>query len=260
MFNWLESIGNKTFQSLKNIKETLFFDVTLLTRMFNPKSYNDATVTILIKQIYFTSVPLLPFYVVLSVVLGSAIVGIMVSTAISFNLTSNIGYFIVQLILGEMAPFITVLLLALRSGAAINTEMAVMKVSGESKTLEYFNIDPFTYLYLPRVLNGMISMVMLSGLFTFVALTSGYIVLVLFLKMGMTSYIMTITEAITLVDIFALVIKSIMFGYALTSIPIYRGNKTMMTYNAIPIAVLQGMVKLFTAIIMIEVISLIRFV
>ncbi|KIM11460.1 MAG: hypothetical protein KU37_04385 [Sulfuricurvum sp. PC08-66] len=260
MGDWFASIGESTLQTVRNLKESFAFDITLLSHMFSPKSYNDATVGVLVRQVYYTSVQLLPFYITLSVIVGSAVVGIMVSTAMSFNLTAKIGYFIVQIILDEMAPFITVLLLALRSGAAINTEMAVMKVSGETKTLDYFGINPFVYLYLPRVLNGMISMVMLSGLFVFVALFSGYIVLVFFLKMGMTTYIMTITEAITLVDIATLVIKSMLFGYVLSSIPVYRGNKTMMTYNAIPIAVLQGMVKLFVAIIVIEVLSLVRFV
>ena len=259
MIAFFGHIGTKTLKSLSNITDSLRFSAELLRKLLSPNSYNLAMVQVIIKQIYFTAVQLLPFYIILSVIVGSAVVGIIVSSAISFGLTDQIGTIIVGLVVNELAPFVTVLLLALRSGAAINTEIAVMKVSGELKTLDYFKIDPFTYLYIPRVLNGIISMVLLAALFAVVALISGYLFLALFLHMGISLYIDTIVEAMGITDILTLFFKSILFGYAFTAIPVYRGNKTMMTYNAVPIAVLQGMVKLFIAIIIIEVLSFIRF-
>lgn len=260
MFNWLGRIGEKTLQNFYGVFKSIQFDTRFVLTLVNPRSYNDATVSVFVKQVYFTAVELLPFYLLLSVLVGTVIVGVLVSTAINLNLQSQIGPMLVQLIIDEVAPFITVLLLALRSGAAINTEMAVMRVSGETNTLDYFNIDPFVYLYLPRILNGMISMLLLSGLFAIVALTSGYALMMSFLHMGMATYLKTVSDAVSIVDIVTLVLKSIAFGYVLTAIPVYRGNKTMLTYNAIPIAVLQGMVKLFTAIVLIEGLAFIRFV
>lgn len=57
------------------------------------------------------------------------------------------------------------LLITLRSSAAINTEMAVMKVNQEIKTLEIFRIDIIDYLVMPRIINGIVSIVLLSSLF-----------------------------------------------------------------------------------------------
>ena len=39
-------------------------------------------------------------------------------------------------IVTELSPLVTVFFITLRSSSAINTEMAVMKVDGEIKTLE----------------------------------------------------------------------------------------------------------------------------
>jgi len=66
-----------------------------------------------------------------------------------------------------------VLLIALRSSSAINTEIAVMKVNNELKTLDVFNIDVISYLFLPRIINGVVSVVLLSSLFSILALLSG---------------------------------------------------------------------------------------
>ncbi len=258
METFFYNLGNKVVKKITDIRESLFFTVMMLKKILNPRTYTIAMVQVLVKQIYFTAVQILPFYLTIAVIIGSAIVGLIVSMAISFGLNAQIGSLIVSLVIDELAPFMTVLLLALRSGAAINTEMAVMKVSGELKSLKYFNIDPFSYLYIPRVLNGMISMLLLASLFSMVALVSGYLFLALFLHMGISLYISTIVDAVGLADILTLLFKSLLFGYAVTAIPVYRGNKSMMTYNAIPIAVLQGMVKLFIAIILIEVLSFIR--
>lgn len=258
MEQFFYNLGLKVVKKWDDIRQSLLFTVTLVKKLLDPRSYTIAMVQVLVKQIYFTSVQILPFYLLTSILFGSAIVGLIVSTAINFGLTAQIGSLIISLVVDELAPFMTVLLLALRSGAAINTEMAVMKVSGELKSLYYFNIDPFSYLYIPRVLNGMISMLLLASLFSIVALISGYLFLSIFLHMGISLYISTIVEAVGVTDILTLILKSLFFGYAVTAIPVYRGNKSMMTYNAIPIAVLQGMVKLFIAIILIEVLSFIR--
>ena len=256
---FFEVIGLKALLVFSNFSASFKFSTQLFKKTMTPSSYNVAMVQVLIKQIYFTSVQLLPFFLLLSIIVGSAIVGVIVSASINFGLSDKIGTIIVGLVMNELAPFITVLLLALRSGAAINTEIAVMKVSRELRTLDYFHIDPFTYLYIPRVLNGMISMVLLASLFTIVSLMSGYLFLELFLHMGINLYISTIVNAMGISDMATMLIKSLLFGYAFTAVPIYRGNKSMMTYNAIPIAVLQGMIKLFVAIIIIEVLSFLRF-
>ncbi len=260
MLQFFERIGIRAVNVAKNMHESISFSWRIIRTALSPKTYSIATVQVLVRQIYFTSVQILPFYLMLSIIVGTAIVAVTVTAAINLGMSSQIGSVIVNIIVNEMAPFITVLLLALRSGTAITTEMAVMKVSREVNTLQYFNIDPFAYLYVPRVLNGMISMVMLATLFTFVSLISGYIFLTLFLHMGLSMYIFTIVEAFGATDLLVLFIKSLMFGYVVAAIPIYRGNKTMLTYNAIPIAVLQGSVKLFVAILVIEVLSFIRFV
>ena len=256
---FFEKIGLNTVKNLSGVRQSFFFTLTILKAIFSPSTYTIASVQVLVRQVYFTAIEILPFYLILAIIVGSTIVGVIMTIAISFGFQDKIGSIIVNVLINEMAPFITVLLLALRSGTAMTTEMAVMNVSGEMKSLRYFNINPVQYLFVPRILNGILSMFLLSTMFTFVALISGYLFLALILNMGLSLYIHTIVDAFGAMDLLIVLFKSLLFGYVVTAIPVYRGNKTLMTYNAIPIAVLQGMVKLFVAILLIEVLSFIRF-
>ena len=259
LIRFLEGVGLKTINHILDMKKTLFFTFSLIRSVVKPQNYTVSSVEVLVKQIYFTSIQVLPSYLFLASILGAVLVGGMVSVLIGLGLKDAIGSTIVNVLINEIIPFVTVLLLALRSGTAMTTEMAVMNVSKEMNTLRYFNIQPLQYLFVPRVVNGVVSMFLLSTMFTVVALLSGYICLALVMHMGLSLYIGSLVEAFGAVELFVFLFKAFFFGYFVAAIPVYRGNKPLTTYNAIPIAVLQGMVKLFMAILLIEVISFLRF-
>ncbi len=254
--HFAQSLGEVTLRFLNIFYEALYFAYQCLYKLFNKKSYNSATQDILIKQIYFTAVQVLPLLFLIGMVFGTIIVALTVHFSLDYGLKDHIGTFTIRIILNEVAPLATVLLIALRSGAAINTEIAVMKVSNELNTLKAFNIDIIEYLFLPRIIAGIISLVMLASLLSIVMLLSGYIYLFFFLETGADLYIRTFIHAITINDFVLLFTKSLLFGFFATLVPIYSGLGSSMTYTGVPIAVLNGMVKLIIAIMSIEVILL----
>jgi phospholipid/cholesterol/gamma-HCH transport system permease protein len=62
-----------------------------------------------------------------------------------------------------------------RSGSAMTTELGVLKVSGEVRTLEAQGNDPFLHLVLPRVLGVAVSTFCLTIVFILIAFASGYV-------------------------------------------------------------------------------------
>ena len=136
-------------------------------------TYNSATRTVLINQIYFTSVQILPAFLLVSAFFGSLFIGVVFQVLKDLGLVALLGNVLMGLIVTELSPFFTVLLITLRSGAAINAEMAAMQVNREIKALETFRIDIIDYLLAPRVVSGVISVVLLSFLFSIVLMTSG---------------------------------------------------------------------------------------
>jgi phospholipid/cholesterol/gamma-HCH transport system permease protein len=255
--HFLEYIGRLGIKILSSFGETFFFAGKVLIKIFNRRSYNSAMRTVLLNQIYFTSVQILPVFLIVSIIFGSVLIGIVFQLLKQLGLTEFFGNVLMGLIVTELSPFFTVLLITLRSSSAISTEMAVMKVNREIKTLETFRIDVINYLLLPRIINGVVSLVLLNSLFSIVLLVSGIIFSSLIFGMSMDVYSNILLNSANFSDIIIALVKCAVFGFFITLIPIRFGLKASQELTSIPVAVSNGMVNVFAAILIIEVLSLI---
>ncbi len=252
----VESVGDKTLYVLYSFYEALHFAALCLAHLISPASYHAGMRAVLVRQIYFTAIQVLPMFMLVGILFGSVIISYVVSLSIDYSLQAEIGTILVAFVMHEFAPFFTVMLIALRSGAAINTEIAVMHVNNELATLKAFNINVINYLFLPRIIGGVVSIILLTALFAVIMFASGYLFSALFMQMDIDLYLHTIIQAIGVTDFLVLIGKSTAFGFFATLIPIYSGLKADHAMTDIPISVLNGMVKLFIAIFTIEVLSL----
>ncbi len=253
----LENIGRLGVNSTKSVVDTFSFARKVIFRMFQPLTYNSAMRMVLVNQIYFTSVQILPVFLIVSIVLGSLLIGIVFQLLKQLGLTDYFGNVLMGLIVTELSPFFTVLFITLRSSSAINTEMAVMKVNGEIKTLETFRVDVINYLLIPRIINGIVSLVLLSSLFSIVLIISGMLFSWVIFGMSLDVYSNILLNSANFSDIVISLIKCAVFGFFITLIPIRYGLRASYEFTSIPIAVSGGMVSVFTAIIIIEVLSLV---
>lgn len=255
-YEFVQKLGYNTISRSTRLYELALFIYECFYRIFRPSSYSQATKTILTRQIYFTSVQILPFFIFLCVVVGAALISATLSMLKQMGLLDYFGKVMVGLIITEIAPLMSVFLIALRSSSAINTEIAVMKVNGELNTLKAFKINHLDYLVIPRILNGVISLTILTALFALIAVCGGLVISFLFFGSTVDGYINTIVVSIDFYQISIMLVKSIAFGFFIAVIPIYSGLRASTEMTAIPISVLRGMVMVFNSIIIIEGVAL----
>jgi phospholipid/cholesterol/gamma-HCH transport system permease protein len=256
MYAAIERIGETSIRAARSFYDTLAFSSLVFFKMFDRKSYNCAMRMVLVNQIYFTSVQVLPLFIAVSILFGSPMVGITLHILKNFGLADRMGSVLMGFVVTELSPFMTVLLIALRSSSAINAEIAVMKVNRELRTLDVFGIDVLDYLFLPRIINGILSIVCLSSLFSVLALTSGAMFSRLLFNLSFNDYTTLLFLSANFSDLFILLVKCVLLGFFITLIPIRFGLRATHELTSIPISVLNGMVKVFIAIVIIEVLSL----
>ncbi|MEN6622114.1 MAG: ABC transporter permease [Smithella sp.] len=254
--NIINKIGHSGIENTRSFVDTLSFAGKVFIRMFIPRTYSSAMRMVLVNQIYFTSVQILPIFIFSSIILGSLLIGIAFQLLKQLSLTDYLGNVLMGLTVTEVSPFFTVLFITLRSSSAINAEIAVMKVDGEINTLETFRIDVINYLLIPRIINGIVSLVLLSSLFSIVLLFSGILFSRLIFGISTEVYSSILLNSANFFDMVISLIKCAVFGFFVTLIPIRYGLRAANEFTSIPIAVSRGMVKVFTAIIIIEVMSL----
>jgi len=86
-----------------------------------------------------------------------------------------LGSLLVAIVARELSPVLIGIVVIVRSGSAMATELGIMKVSGQVHVLEAQGVSPFLYLVMPRVLAAALSTFCLTIVFILVALASGFL-------------------------------------------------------------------------------------
>jgi phospholipid/cholesterol/gamma-HCH transport system permease protein len=224
--------------------------------LLDPTTWNRATFDVVIKQVYFTAVQILHIFLAYAVVISWLIISIILSTARDFGLSEFASEMTIRTLVLELLPFLTALFIALRSGSAINTEVALMKVNNELDALAHCKVPPMQFEFLPRLVGGVISVITLSALAGLLALLVGYLAIYGVNTAGFEPYTRTIAKILDFQILAGLVVMGVLFGLAVTLIPVTAGLETPKKLFMVPVSVLRGMMRVFLAIVAIEVVSL----
>ena len=251
---WLTLRGQGFSERLNAWMQVFSFAVTAIAGVLSPSTYNKATRLIVQKQIYFTGWQILPGFTLFAALFSVLIIEIVSSTAARYGLYEYALELIVRILVLEILPLMTVLFIALRTGAAINTEVALMKIQNELDALQRMGIDPVRLELLPRVVGGTISVLALTAVNIVVALWLTYLLIIDFHPWSLTpgDYTRVIGRVLDLPALAVLWLKTMAFGFAVTVIPIAEGLSTPQKLFHAPISVLRGMVRLFFSLMVIE--------
>lgn len=256
MKTFIENVGTLFIVKYQNFKDLLLFSGECLKHLFRKRNYNTAVLDVLIVQIYFTSVQIVFLFLVVSILFGSVFMGFVLQKIKVMGLVEFLGEIMVGFIFCELVPFVTVLLLALRTSSAMNAEIAVMKVNGEMDALQSFRIDIINYLFMPRIISMEISALVLNVFFAAIVAASGFLFSKIFFEMEIETYLDVILRTMTFKDLFLVFLKNLVFAFFISVIPLYSGSRASHEPTSVPVAVLQGMVRVFMAIVIIEVLLL----
>ncbi len=219
-------------------------------------TWNRATYDVIIKQVYFTAVQILHVFLGYALVISWLLITIILSTAREFGLTEFATEMTIRVLVLELLPFLTALFIALRSGSAINTEVALMRVNNELDALAHCKVPPMQFEFLPRLIGGVISVVVLASLAGLLALLLAYLSIYGLTMAGFDAFTQTIAKIFDLRIVVGLAAKCALFGLAVTLIPVVSGLETPKKLFMVPVSVLRGMMRVFFAIVAIEVLSL----
>src|SRR5216684_1183913 len=149
-----------------------------------------------------------------------------------FRLTIAEIYFAGALsLVRELGPVVAGLLFASRAGSAITAEIGLMKATEQLSAMEMMAVDPVARVVAPRFWAGVISMPLLAALFSAMGVFGGYLVGVRLIGVDEGSFWSQMQAAVDFrEDVLNGVIKSLVFGIAVTWIAVYEG------YDAPPTA------------------------
>mgnify|MGYP002623408704 CR=1 FL=1 len=164
-----------------------------------------------------------------------------------FNAEDSVGTFAAFSLLKELGPVITALLFAGRAGTALASEIGLMKATDQLAAMEMMAINPVRRVLVPRFLGGVISMPMLTAVFSAVGLYGAHVVGVSLLGVDPGAFWQQLQNALDPIDVYEGILKSVVFGIVASLLAVWEG------YNAIPTA--EGVGRATTRTVVITAIS-----
>jgi phospholipid/cholesterol/gamma-HCH transport system permease protein len=214
---WFLNIGKYTFR--------VFIMIYLAVRaaVYDQAQGIRTIVSVISAQIYFTGVQALPLISVLALASGGIV--IMQSNMQLSLLGGNdmIGNLLVIIIVREISPLLTALVVIARSGTAVASELGNMKVNRETDALEVMGINPLSYIVFPRLLGGILSVLGLSFYFIVVALLGGFLVTSLVHDLPFIFYSESLAQAFTGEDVLLFLAKNTFSGAIIFVVCCYQG-------------------------------------
>lgn len=201
----------------------LMIYLSVRAAMFDQAQGLRTVLSVVSAQIYFTGWQAMPIITVLALASGSIV--IMQSSTQLGLLGGNemIGNLLVMVIVREISPLLTALIVIARSGTAVASELGNMRVNKEIEALEVMGIHPLSYIVFPRLLGGIVSVVCLSFYFILIALIGGFMVTKLMHDLPFSFYTSSLAQAFTQADVVLFLLKNIFSGAIIFVVCCYQG-------------------------------------
>ncbi len=136
---------------------------------------------------------------------------------------STIGAIVAQSLLIELAAVISALVLAGRVGARIATELGTMSVSEQIDALESMGFNSVTFLVMPRVLAGILMFPVIYIAASAAGIGGGVLAGVITGELPAADFMIGAQGVFNPWDISFGMVKSIVFGFVITSISCFKG-------------------------------------
>jgi len=195
-----------------------------------------------LRQVYFTGVT-----AATGVVLRAGLLGVIIIAVLMDMLDADLDLavkILLLLVFREIGPLVAAGVVILRTGTAVSAEMAMMRVSGQTRALRYLGIDLYDYLVLPRVAGVMVATAVLTFYVQFLAVLGGLALSPFVIEATFTELAGRLFELFTPVDFYYSVIKSLLFGFAVAACCCWHGlNPPDVTQNAVPKVVTRAVMQ-----------------
>src|SRR5450631_4625303 len=208
---------------------------------------------LIVKELYFTGVMSLIIILVAGLFVG-IVLGLQGYEVLkSYGSESALGSLVALSLVRELGPVVAALLFASRAGSAMTAEIGLMKATEQISAMEMMAVNPIARIVAPRFWAGVISMPLLAAMFSAAGIFGGYFVGVVQIGVDEGSFWSQMQAAVDFRDdILNGVIKSFVFGTAVTVIALFEGYDAPPTAEGVSGATTRTVVTSSLVILMLD--------
>ncbi len=211
-----------------------FLTIVILSFIRNFPSGIGSVRKVILKQIYFTGMEALKITLTIGFLMGIVVITQITSFIKGLGGINLVSKIIIVSLVREIFPLLMAIILIARSGTAISSELALMKINNEIKSLWAQNIDPMYYLIFSRMAGFVISFTTITIIGTATAIFSGALSIYFFLKVTPADFYENFFMNLNVFDILLFLSKCLTFGLMVPTICCFYGLSVQKSTTEIP--------------------------
>lgn len=247
--NWAQKIGHATVEAIWRLGFITRFFFAIL--MYSGTSFRRLHLTL--REIFFSGVLSLLIILVSGLFVG-LVLGLQgYETLQRYGSTEALGTLVALSLTRELGPVLAAILFASRAGSSVTAEIGLMKATEQLKAMDMMAINPIARVVAPRFWGGVIAMPLLAAMFSAMGIFGGWLIGVVFIGVDDGAFWSQMQASVDFrYDIWNGVIKSLVFGVAVSLIAVFEGYDSAPTAEGVSRAITRTVVTSALAILALD--------
>ena len=206
-----------------------------------------------LREVYFSGVLSLLIILVSGLFVG-LVLGLQgYETLQRYGSTEALGVLVALSLTRELGPVVAALLFASRAGSSVTAEIGLMKATEQLKAMDMMAVNPVARVVAPRFWGGVLSMPLLAALFSAMGVLGGWLIGVVFIGVDDGAFWSQMQASVDFrYDVWNGVIKSFVFGVAVSLIAVFEGFDSVPTAEGVSRAITRTVVTSALAILALD--------
>lgn len=244
LFEQIDEIGRSLVNNVRYTIRVLMMAYLAIRATMADQAQGARTIFgVVSSQIYFTGLQALPLISVLAIGAGGVVIMQSSANLSLLGGSDMIGNLLVVIVVRELGPLMTALVVIARSGTAVASEVGNMRANREIEALQSVGINPLSFIVFPRLVGGVISVVCLATYFVFIALFGGFLATKLIHNLAFGFFIDSLARSIAFEDLWLFLLKNGFSGLIIFIVSCYQGLSVQRSPTEVPVVTTQAVVK-----------------
>jgi phospholipid/cholesterol/gamma-HCH transport system permease protein len=245
----IAGLGHRVNGALQRLGFAARFFVMLL--VYSGQSFRRIHLTI--REIFFSGVLSLLIILVSGLFVG-LVLGLQgYETLQRYGSSEALGVLVALSLTRELGPVVAGLLFASRAGSSVTAEIGLMKATEQLTAMDMMAVNPMARIVAPRFWGGVISMPFLAAMFSAMGVFGGYLIGVVFIGVDEGAFWSQMQASVDFHhDVLNGVIKSFVFGVAVSLIAVFEGYDSIPTAEGVSRAITRTVVNSALAILALD--------
>ncbi len=242
-------VGDRTLKIVERIGATVTFLALILVHSATPFKRP----SLIVREVYYAGVQSLIIILVSGLFVGMVLGLQGHETLQKYGSEESVGVLVALALVREMGPVVSALLFASRAGSAITAEIGLMKATEQLSAMEMMAVNPVARVVAPRFWGGVLSMPLLALLFSGMGIFGGFVVAVVLIGVDNGAFWSQMQAAVDFrQDVVNGIIKSLVFGVAVSAIATFEGYEAPPTAEGVSGATTRTVVTSSLAILALD--------